>query len=101
MIYDKAQISIGSDESGNLYEDYELTCEMPRLGSIIINFYRRDGMWFLKYENYPLVKCATYSNLLLGITSKLYLTILPSATSGNIITADNINEFSIVVGMEI
>lgn len=96
--YDVAAINIEFDSNGNPPLKHTMTCEMPNYGSVEFVFYRVNDGWIVKYGDYPMVKCSCGANLLLGLGDAVDLRIVPN-TQNDVITIDNINDFSIALGV--
>lgn len=87
-----APISIDKGEMSSL------ECNMPDFGSHTFLFLIVGNNIFIKYEDYPISSVAVGADLFAGTNCPYAISIVPSANSGEEVTIDNINEFSI--GME-
>lgn len=100
MQYDVANITINKNNNVISYENI-VECNMVRFGLMTFKLYLPSDKWFLKYQDYPLVRVVANSDLFMGIASlPYYIKIINQVGNSEIITKDNITDFQIAVALK-
>lgn len=88
---DIAPISIDTTQTKTILE-----CNMPTFGTQNFSFICLVNDWFLKYEDYPVVRASVGTDLYMGISSIPYqIKILPKTGYAKELSKDNITNFYI------
>lgn len=90
-----SKINITRDDNNKFPHSANLECNTLSFG--IINFNLIQGLdgWYLQYENYPIVRCASNSDLFKGLPIPFEVLLIPTTGLSENVEVENITDFYI------